>query len=105
MYVVMLHCTAPPEEATFILPEHSAWINQRYEAGDFIAAGLRHPREDGSVLITRAMSRGQLDAILATDPLALRHMVRPQVIEFQALRTVPEMAKYADRLISESNRT
>jgi uncharacterized protein YciI len=103
MYVVLLHYTAPTEEAALMLPKHSAWINERYEAGDFIAAGRRLPKDRGSLVIARAMERGRLDAILATDPLAIRHMVRPEVIEFQALRTIPELAHYADRLVHETH--
>jgi hypothetical protein len=44
------------------------------------------------------MPRGRLDAILAAGPLAVRHTVRAEVTDFQALRTIPELAKYADRL-------
>ena len=98
MYVVMLHYTAPAEEVNLILPDHSNWIRQHYRAGDFLIEGRSAP-QNGSIIIACAMKRGRLDAILATDPLALQHMVRPEVIEFQALRTVPELARYADRLV------
>lgn len=97
MYVVMLEYTAPESKIDAALVDHSEWIAQHYDNGDFIAAGNRRPRT-GGVIIARAMPRGRLDAILATDPFALRRLVRHQVIEFQALRTVPELAKYADQL-------
>ena len=50
------------------------------------------------MIIARAMSRGRLDAILATDPFLLHKLARYDVIEFQARRTIPELAKYADPL-------
>lgn len=37
-----------------------------------------------------------MDAILATDPFVARKLVRYEVIHFQALRSVPELAKYSD---------
>lgn len=97
MYVVLLHYTAPLADIDTALAKHSEWISRHYEAGDFIAAGRRHPRT-GGVIIARAMSRGRLDAILATDPFSVRRLANYEVIEFQALHTIPELAKYADHL-------
>ncbi|MGW1676559.1 YciI family protein [Saccharopolyspora sp. NPDC002376] len=97
MFVVLLQYTAAESEIDAQLVDHYEWVTQHYDAGDFIAAGHRHPRS-GAVIIARAMSRGRLDAILATDPFALHKLVRYEVIEFQALRTIPELAKYADPL-------
>ena len=97
MYVVLLQYTAPENEIDARLVDHYEWVTRHYDSGDFIAAGHRHPRS-GGVIIARAMSRGRLDAILATDPFALHKLARYEVVEFEALRTIPELAKYADRL-------
>lgn len=97
MYVVLLHYTAPLNDVDALLADHSEWVSHHYEAGDFIAAGRRHPRT-GGVIIARAMSRGRLDAILATDPFSVHRVAKPEVIEFQALKTIPELAQYADHL-------
>jgi uncharacterized protein YciI len=97
MYVVLLEYKAPEADIDAALADHSEWISQHYDAGDFIAAGRRESHI-GGVIIARAMSRGRLEAILATDPFALRKLTRHEVIEFQALRTIPELAKYADHL-------
>ena len=97
MYVVSLHYTVPAEEISLMLPDHSNWINRHYRTHDFIAAG-RCPTQTGAIIIARAMPRPRLDAILATDPLSLHHMVRADVINFRALRTIPELSQYADPL-------
>ncbi|GAA4841354.1 YciI family protein [Saccharopolyspora rosea] len=97
MFVVLLEYTAPESDIDGRLVDHYEWITRHYDAGDFIAAGHRHPR-NGAVIIARAMSRGRLDAILATDPFLLHKLARYDVIEFQARRTIPELAKYADPL-------
>lgn len=99
MYVVLLHYTAPLADVDALLGDHSEWISQHYESGDFIAAGRRHPRI-GEVIIACAMSRGRLDAILATDPFSVDRVAKSEVIDFQALKTIPELAKYADHLAS-----
>lgn len=98
MYVVLLHYTVPVEEADLILPDHFEWVGRHYRSGDFIAEGRCPARDECSIVIARGMPRGQLEAILATDPLARQRMVRSEVLEFQALRTIPELAYYADRL-------
>ena len=97
MYVVELNYTAPDKDIDEALPDHFDWLTEHYESGDFLVAGHRRPRT-GAVIIARAMSRGRLDAILATAPFVARKLARYEVIDFQALRTVPEMAKYADTL-------
>lgn len=95
MYVVLVQYKAPEVDIDIALPDHSEWISRHYDAGDFIAAG-RRAAHGGGVIIARAMPRGRLDAILATDPFALRKLVRHEVIEFRARYTIPELAEYAD---------
>ncbi len=97
MYVVLMNYTAPEKDIDEALPDHYDWLTKHYESGDFLVAGHRRPRT-GAVLITQAMSRGRLDALLATDPFVARRLARYEVIDFQALRTVPELAKYTDTL-------
>lgn len=103
MFVVLLNYTAPQSDIDGALVDHYEWVTRHYEAGDFITTGHRTPEPGkpltGGVLIARSMTRGRLEAILATDPFELRKLARHEVIEFQALRTVPEMAKYADQLV------
>lgn len=97
MFVVLVEYTGPSNEIDADLVDHYEWISRHYDAGDFVAAGHRQPRT-GGVIIARGMPRGQLDAILATDPFVQHKIARCEVIEFQALRTIPELAKYADHL-------
>ncbi|MEY8041810.1 MULTISPECIES: YciI family protein [Saccharopolyspora] len=103
MFVVLLHYTASDADIEARMVDHYDWLTRHYDAGDFIAAGNRQPRT-GSVIITRAMSRGKLDAILASDPFAVDRLVRHEVIEFHALRTIPELANYADPLTAADER-
>ncbi len=97
MYVVVLNYTAPEKDIDAAAVDHFEWVTRHYDAGDFIAAGHCKPRT-GGVIIARAMPRGRLDAILATDPFSLGKLAKHEVIEFQAYRTIPELAHYADQL-------
>lgn len=93
MYVVLLDYTAPLEEIDYLLPDHVAWLERQYQAGYFLVSGRKRPRT-GSVIITRAMPRAKLTALLATDPFALRKLVHHEVIDFQATRTIHALTEY-----------
>lgn len=97
MYVVLLTYTAPLEEIDYALPDHQQWVGRQYDAGHFIASGRRNPRT-GGVIITKAMSRDKLSAILASDPWADRNLVHYEVFEFQATRTCPALREYNEAL-------
>jgi uncharacterized protein YciI len=90
MYVVLLNYIVSIEEIDLVLPDHAEWLVKQYEHGHFLASGRRVPRI-GSVIIARPMSRGKLDAILASDPFAVQHLAKYEVIEFIATRTAPEL--------------
>lgn len=96
MYVVLLHPAVAVEEVAFSLPDHAEWLAKQYRAGHLLASGRCEPRVDGSVIIAKSMSRGRLDALLATDPFAVRKLVTYEVVEFRATRTRPELASFAD---------
>jgi uncharacterized protein YciI len=90
MYVVLLTYTAPLEEVDYILPDHAKWLEKHFQSGEFLAAGRRKP-STGGVIIARPMPRAKLDAVLASDPFAIRHVAAYEVIEYAATRTAPEL--------------
>ncbi|MEU3273444.1 YciI family protein [Saccharomonospora sp. NPDC006951] len=96
MYVVLLTYTAPRQELDYVLPDHVKWVEKQYDHSYFIASG-RRDLHLGEVMITRPMTRGKLDAVLATDPLVLAHYAHYEVVEFSATRTCPEL-----RLLNEA---
>lgn len=91
--------TAPIEEIDLSLPDHAEWLTKHYETGEFLVSGRRAPRV-GGVIIARAMARGKLDAILATDPFSYRHLVHYEVIEFSATRTARELNWMNEALVA-----
>ncbi|TCP56251.1 uncharacterized protein YciI [Tamaricihabitans halophyticus] len=98
MYVVVITYTAPLQEVDFALPDHAEWLAKQYGAGLFLASGRRETH-NGDVILTCQMSRGKLDAVLATDPFALQHLARHEVIGFDATRTAHELASFNEARI------
>jgi uncharacterized protein YciI len=96
VYIVLLHYTAAAEEVSFSLPDHAEWLTRQYNAGYFLVSGRREPRVDGAVILAKSISRGKLDALLATDPFAVRKLATYEVLEFSATRTSPVLASFAD---------
>jgi uncharacterized protein YciI len=92
MYIVLLTYIRPLEEVDLVLPDHVEWLGKQYEAGYFLVSGRKVPRE-GAVIIARPMPRGKLEALLATDPFAAGRLAKYEIVEFQATRTVPELAR------------
>lgn len=90
MYVVLLTYTAPLQEIDYALPDHSEWLTKQYEHEYLLASGRREAHL-GEVLLVRPMPRGKLDAVLASDPLALARLAHHEVIEFSATRTAQEL--------------
>nr|WP_042190020.1 YciI family protein [Kibdelosporangium sp. MJ126-NF4]CEL19046.1 hypothetical protein [Kibdelosporangium sp. MJ126-NF4]CTQ95152.1 hypothetical protein [Kibdelosporangium sp. MJ126-NF4] len=99
MYIVMLAYKAPIEEIDYLLPDHMEWLSKHYESGYFLCSG-RQPTRAGRVIITRPMPRAKLEALLASDPLDMARMVRHEVVEFEATRTAPELARVNEALAS-----
>jgi uncharacterized protein YciI len=97
MYIVMIAYVAPREEIDYLLPDHIEWLTKHYDAGYFLCSG-RRPTHTGRVIITRPMPRARLEALLATDPLDMARMVRHEVVEFEATRTAPELARVNEAL-------
>lgn len=91
MYVVLLTYTAPVQEVDYVLPDHQEWLARQYERNYFLTSG-RRDMHMGEVMLARPLSRGKLDAMLATDPLILNDLGHYEVVEFSATRTSPELS-------------
>jgi uncharacterized protein YciI len=90
MYVVSLIYTASLERIDDALDAHRAFLTRHFDAGVFIMAGPKVPR-DGGVIIAAGIERTRLDDILASDPFAQQNLARYEVTEFKATRMAPGM--------------
>ena len=89
MYVVTLTYTAPLARIDELLGAHVAWLEQNYDTGVLLASGRRVPRTGGVLLVSGALPRPELDAVLATDPFAVAGVANYDVVEFVASKTAP----------------
>jgi uncharacterized protein YciI len=90
MYVVSLTYTASLERVDDALEAHRAFLARQFDAGVFVMAGPKVPR-DGGVIIAAGIERARLDEILASDPFARQKVARYDVTEFKATRMAPGM--------------
>jgi uncharacterized protein YciI len=88
MYVINLTYTASLERVDDALEAHRAFLTQQFDAGVFVAAGPKVPRDGGIILAVR-IERDRLDEILASDPFAQQKLAHYEVTEFKATRLAP----------------
>ena len=88
MYVINLSYIASLERVDDVLEAHRAFLTRQFEAGVFVAAGPKVPR-DGGISLAAGVERRRLDEILASDPFAVQQIARYEVPEFKATRLAP----------------
>jgi uncharacterized protein YciI len=93
MFVLELTYKVPLERVDEALPEHAEWLRRHFEAGDFLAAGRKVPR-DGGVIIAVGDDRAAVEALTATDPFSRLGLAEYRVVEFVAARTAPALAEH-----------
>jgi uncharacterized protein YciI len=91
MYVINLIYTAPLDRIDDALEAHRAFLAKQFDAGVFVAAGPKVPRDGGIILAVR-IERDRLDGILASDPFAQQNLARYEVTEFKATRLAPGLS-------------
>jgi uncharacterized protein YciI len=93
MFVLELTYLVPNDRIDTLLPEHNEWLKKHYDAGLFLAAGRKQPR-DGGVIIATAPTRAQIEAVVATDPLLIMGATAYRITEFLATTTAAALAAY-----------
>ncbi|MBN3850619.1 hypothetical protein G3N58_27915 [Paraburkholderia sp. Ac-20342] len=88
MYVINLIYTAPLDRIDDALDAHRAFLARQFDAGIFVAAGPKVPRDGGIILAVR-IDRDRLERILASDPFAEQKLARYEVTDFKTTRLAP----------------
>ena len=86
MFVMLLHYLKPLPEVDRFVDEHRTFLERHYAAGDFLLSGRQQPRT-GGVIIARAQTREQIEAIVREDPFHREQIARYEIVEF-----VPSLA-------------
>ncbi|MCB5906014.1 YciI family protein [Streptomyces pinistramenti] len=96
MFVLELTYTAPIERVEAALADHVEWLQEQYDAGHFIAAGRKVPR-DGGVILAAGMDRPAVERLVAEDPFTLAGVCDYRIVEFVATTTAPELERLREQ--------
>jgi uncharacterized protein YciI len=105
MFVAISVYQKPLEEVNQRSAEHAAWIVKHYEAGRFLASGRRVP-PSGGVIIGRAESLEEFQAVLAQDPYQQHGIAKYDIVEFAPgplPRRSAELEAFLSRPVREAN--
>ncbi|MGN6250279.1 MAG: VOC family protein [Marmoricola sp.] len=69
VFVLLLTYVAKLDEIDAATPAHRRFLDDHFEAGDFLASGPQDPRT-GGVILARARNRAAIERIIAEDPFA-----------------------------------
>ena len=83
MFVLLSRFQQPLEEINRHLASHSEWAQQHYASGRFLVSGRREPWV-GGVIVARAETEQEIQAILATDPLQQLGLAEYEILAFEA---------------------
>ena len=81
MFIAILTYKKPLSEVDRFLAAHRKYLAKHYAAGNFIASGPQNPRV-GGVIMMKAYSRKEVDAIIAEDPFYINGIADYQIVEF-----------------------
>ena len=82
MYLILLQYIRPLAAIEHYLEAHNAFLEKQYREGRFILSGRRKPRT-GAIILCKADSRRQVEAILAEDPFDKFQLAVYDIIEFE----------------------
>ena len=81
MFIAILTYKKPLEEVDCFFQAHRDYLAVHYAAGNFIASGPQNSRI-GGVIMMKADSRVDVDAIISQDPFNLNGIADYQIVEF-----------------------
>lgn len=87
-YLVELTYTAPLEKIDAALEGHRAFLHEGYARGWFLMSGPKNPRA-GGVIVARAPSAGDLQALLDRDPFRNQSLADYRLVEFSPVGRAP----------------
>jgi uncharacterized protein YciI len=88
VFILLPTYQAPLHEVDALLEVHRDWLNKHYEAGIFLVAGRREPREGGFILAADG-DRAEMERLVASDPFATAGLAHYEVLEVRVTGGVP----------------
>ena len=88
MFLLLITYTQPLANVDVHVVEHREYLKRNYAAGVFLLSGRKVPA-DGGVVLARASSAAELEAIIATDPFKVHGVATYQIVEFNPTMAAP----------------
>jgi uncharacterized protein YciI len=88
MFLVELTYIQPLSMVDALVPEHIDFLNRFYASGHFLLSGRKEPRT-GGLILCKAESLAEVNAILAQDPFAREKLAQYTVTEFLPSKAAP----------------
>lgn len=93
MFIFILTYQKPLSEVEKDLEAHREYLDANYSIGKFIASGRQEPRV-GGVILCRASSREEAEALVHSDPFYIHQIASYQIIEFIPTKHLPDFDKF-----------
>lgn len=90
MYLIMLQYIRPLAAIDHYMDAHKIFLDKYYQSGHFILSGKRKPRTGGMILC-KASSRREVEAILAEDPFDKFQLALYEIIEIEPILCAQEL--------------
>lgn len=95
MFIVTITYTQPIEAIEARTAEHRAWLDQHVASGLVVAAGPMVPRTGGVFVVSSALTKDALEALLKDDPFQVHGLADYAVTEFKAGKLNPALIPFA----------
>lgn len=95
MFLIISNYVVPTTQVDPHRAQHSEWVAQYIQSGDFIMAGPRRGK-NGGVIVSRSMDKNRLMKILAEDSFVIENLVEMQIVDFDAPFTSDPFKKLQD---------
>ncbi len=93
MYLLILSYKKGLDAVEKYLDLHKVYLDKYYQLGNFIASGRRNPRV-GGVIICKANSIDEVQAIIREDPFHKFEIADYEIIEFEPSKYVEGFDKF-----------
>lgn len=95
MFIVSLNYIKPLSEIEAHLPAHIEYLERHYAEGRFLLSGRKEPRT-GGIILMRADSRAQVEAVVAEDPFYRARVAEYEITQFFPTKTAADLAAYRE---------
>jgi uncharacterized protein YciI len=95
MFVIALTYLKPMAEVDAALDAHRAFLREQYDQGRFLMSGRKVPR-DGGVILARAESRAEIEALVRRDPFHQAGLASYAITEFVPTMTADALCAWRE---------